>query len=941
MISFAEDLDSQLYQTAGAYIKYFIDRAQNQASGFGGLTNSFQIDLGGHSSAAKEMIDHGAASYDQSILARLNLAGGNTNILDTYAGYATPAKLADVNNPLLNCNGNYYGAGGITDKILYGPYRIVRISSREGNWYNSWDWIVDTGAAACLIIDAAEAYEKTGNVQYKDLAVLLAGYITKLKDTDGGIRYGPRGMYHYPEGNSDFYWKLKSTEQNERCLYAMQALYTITEDTQYNTIAEGIKNWLKSMYHLERHLFAAAATFDGSTWVKSDIDGYVPTDVTAFAPLEMMLNDLYFGATQEARDTEAEAMFMAIEGKTGFLNPQGKPVFFRFSVSQSGAYGSVEWSAQMALAYLRAARYYSAKDTNKTQFYLDRYSTLIYALESYFSPAGDDPEAKVAPYASYYSTKNVAGHVPTGTGYNTYNCQAALASAYYVFAKVGYDPCKLGGGTNILNLTGLAWYQNIAPYYSTGAATAQMILNYMRTNTGQPQLEQNTIYEYAKSPQPFGSELNPEEMAKVLGHFDPYDTIISNWADAYDSLPDGNPLQGYNFSVDTYDPYVDPEAMNAYMRDICHWIAYTVTKEDWWLDAELVAQPNTPAAIPIYGTYNHWVAVKGFATNINPCPEPHTNPWSTPDFTVYGLWIKDPLVDGIGQDTYKTAAECQSTYFLPLSTGDIYHGKFVQVAEPPQQRSRATVKIPFPKRDLANLDFIAADTQAENKAGLLRAATLSYSTEISGKTKRLIRKRSWQDIVDPPILFDPEAQAAFNQAQMGKPLLVKRTDIKNANYYLVPFHKPDKQGRLLTSAVIILDGRGGYFKEASWTKTPEQFLEVNKIDAIRLIRNYIVRNFSQKLRELFRTPDRNRIGFLIQAYRRLLSYVHIGAPAELLWEPNSKYSLSPYKPYWKIYTRGYIWYVTQEAKVIPGAALDTIIKEIESNIIYLSGKLPY
>lgn len=944
--SFASELDQKLAQIAVPYVKYFKDRALGPASEFSGLTRSFQLYLGGQTVADEAIINYGAVGYDQSILARISLSSGTAGILDTYVSYAAPEKLGDINNPLINCSGKYYGAGGPGYPIRYGLYRIARILGRDiPGWYNSWDWIVDTGSTACFIIDALEAYQKTSNENYKNFAVLLGGYILQLKDSDGGIRAGPRGMFH-PQG-SDYFWNFKSTEQNERCLYAFDVLYTVTGDAQYNQASAGIKNWLKSMYNKPEHLFYSAAAFIGSNWIKSEIHDYLAADVTAFAPLEMMIDDSYFGNTQAERDAEVEAMFTAIEGKTGFLDLNNRPLFFRFTASQvpdpiKGDYGSVEWSAQMALAYLRGAQIYATRDWNKARIYLDKYNVLITSLETFFSAASDDTNSKAAPYASYYGDKSIAWNVPTGTGYYTFNCQAALASVYYVFAKAGYDPTKLGGGPGIpgsnLNLSAMPWYQNTAPYNSTGAATAQMILNFIRTSAGAAALTQNDIYKYAKSPNPYGPELNPDEMDKALGHFDPYDILVSNWSNGYDSLPDGNPYKGYNFSVDTYDPNSDPDALNKYMRDICHWMAFTVTREDWWRNGDLTAEPNTPAAIPIYGSYNHWVVVKGFSASANPNPEPHTNPWNTPDFTVHGFWIKDPLISGIGQDTYKTAAECATTYFLRLSTSDSYNGKFVQVAEPPLKESEANVYIPQPIKDTANLEFIGVRSNSINSSNTIQLKSLGINMNSAVLNNQLfIKKQGWHDLLPIQLLADPDCQALFSGTRKGNPVLVKRIDIENSNYYLVPFNKADKKRRVLTSAVIILDADTGYFKEASWTKSSEKFLAVDKKEAIHLITRYILNDFSIKLSKLPGAPLKSylkRKGDLYRDYWKLLSYLR-NAGAELLWEPNSSYSLSPYQPYWKIDTSGYIWYVTQEAKVFPEKDINEILGAIGGSRIYL------
>jgi len=452
-----------------------------------------------------------------------------------------------------------------------------------------------------------------------------------------------------------------------------------------------------------------------------------------------------------------------------------------------------------------------------------------------------------------------------------------------------YYIATLSGGYDFnsywkLNLD-LPWYANAAPYNSTGAATAQMILNYIRLGAGATTLTQNEIYAYAKNPGPYTGELNPDQIDKALGHFDPYDSLVSNWADRYDTLPGGNPYQGYNYTVDSYDPNADPEAQNKYMRDICHWMAYPVTKEDWWQDGELVARPNTPAALPIYGTYDHWVVAKGYAASLNPSPRPHENPWEAPNFIVFGFWLKDPLVSGIGEETYKTAAECASTYFLPLSTSDAYNGKYVQVAEPPLKLSEAKIEIPSPEA--------SGLTIRESEVAALSVGVKKLQTKN--------KKRTWREMVEPHLLTDKKAVAAFEGAQMGKSILVHRLDNSGADYCLVPFEKKVRGRSYLTSAVLVLDAEKGYFKEASWTDKPQQFLPISKAEALLLLRRQLL----NILRYNHGTKSK---------YFRLLQDLRY-AKVELVWEPN-KYSSSVYSPYWKIEVNGAACFVTQRGKVI-------------------------
>ena len=62
-------------------------------------------------------------------------------------------------------------------------------------------------------------------------------------------------------------------------------------------------------------------------------------------------------------------------------------------------------------------------------------------------------------------------------------------------------------------MTEMDWQDVRDPYYSTGAATASMILTYIRNDW----VSQDTIYLYAKDPGPFTGELTPVEMDKALG----------------------------------------------------------------------------------------------------------------------------------------------------------------------------------------------------------------------------------------------------------------------------------------------------------------------------------------------------------------------------------------------------------------------------------------
>ena len=368
---------------------------------------------------------------------------------------------------------------------------------------------------------------------------------------------------------------------------------------------------------------------------------------------------------------------------------------------------------------------------------------------------------------------------------------------------------------------------------------------------------------------------------------------MNNTYDIYDSNYDGNPFQGYNFTVDTYAS----GEITEYMRDIAHWMAYSVTREGWWLGGDLVARPNTPAAVPIYGTYDNWVAINGFAVSEDPAPDTG-NPWYTPDFTVYGFWLTDPTAGGIGEHVYVTASEAESTYFLPLTTGDKYDGKYLQVAEPPVVMSDANVEIANPIPDIANLEFIGVETVKESE---VMALSFDSFNETGYGTK--INKQSWKDLVDQYLLSDSGAVSAFEGTEMGEPILVHRLD-DESDYYLIPFNKNNsyysvrhsrwRSKRTLTSGVIMLDTCEGYFKEASWTDEPIEYLQVSEWEAIILL----LRHEMKCGRNIWRYNDINTL---------------------LVWEPSI--SSSPFHPVWKITVDNNTWFITQGGQFINEAPI--------------------
>lgn len=451
-------------------------------------------------------------------------------------------------------------------------------------------------------------------------------------------------------------------------------------------------------------------------------------------------------------------------------------------------------------------------------------------------------------------------------------------------------------------------YEQVTDFYS-GAACSQMILNYIRSGVGSP-LTQGEIYNYGRrynDPKNSGFlDMDAQGMRYALGHFDPYDLSDPGGA--------GDANRGYNFGIEVFagDKFDD------YLRDIIHWIAYPVTVGYWRQSQELAVHPNTPAAAPAYGTYNHWIIVTGASTSVDPIPYPRTNPWWTPDFTVYGLWLSDPAAEGIGRDLYVTPQTIQETYLFPIASSDTYNGKYLQVAEPPavessakielaepdaNEETRAVLKISkelsreipdslsvFQKRiesakrhiyDAALVVDIDGDVEAARSSRKDKPRMDSLFSADSRSRLEL----DWSRIVGPSLLTDKGFIKAFDGSQARSFVSVRRSDKENEFYYLIPFDKY-VGGQFLTYAAVIIDAQDGSFQQASWVEEPARFIQIPKDKAIKLI--------------LSENP----------------ALQNIGLDAELIWQP-AGISASPFYPYWRAAAAdGKIYFVTQKGEVI-------------------------
>jgi hypothetical protein len=374
------------------------------------------------------------------------------------------------------------------------------------------------------------------------------------------------------------------------------------------------------------------------------------------------------------------------------------------------------------------------------------------------------------------------------------------------------------------------YYQQEELYYSA-AASSKMILDYIREDDI---LTQDELYTYGHT----------------HNHPDNYSILDIDPQGVKATLNNYRPL-GYNFSIRALNNFID------LARDVCHWLDYEVGGVD------II---HVPLALPAYGDYSNWMVVRGAAAEKDPS--------STNTFNVYGFWINDPSVSGIGQNSYKTADECQDNYFVSLDTADPWDGKYVAVAEPPAKLSQAKIKIAEPISNTYTHEFIRIISLLESRNKLTKSL------------EQRITKIDWRQIIDPYLMQDISFRDAFRKTKARIPVKVKTLNAKFKDYYLVAFDKVIN-GKIVTSVVIILDAADGHFKEASWTTGKNIYLPVDKDKAI------------------------NRV---LNNYRSTIYPIKTKITAELLWQPGAK-SPTPYLPFWKVSVNGRSLYVYQDGSI--------------------------
>jgi hypothetical protein len=316
----------------------------------------------------------------------------------------------------------------------------------------------------------------------------------------------------------------------------------------------------------------------------------------------------------------------------------------------------------------------------------------------------------------------------------------------------------------ILNI----WYRDLTdfPFYTasvdSGTAVGKMFLDYFVWNSSVNPEGSPSVYNQTWVYNNFTGFIVPQSWldAGLNWYDDPtYISAYNMWL----GLDWSAYMYGYNFWA-----HADATSDMA-LAQICSLMDYPVP-------VTLGHPVHAGAAIPAYGDYSRWMAIRGIHTN----KDAYMNRYSIfpglggnlSNLTIYGFWVNDPAVAGVGENTYKTASEFLATYFKPMDLpGTPFEdGKYTYIVEPPAG---------FTGFGDAGGTMVTFGNQpsgytASQKQAIQRAARLGKTTLVDQVISQVARES-----VDGILALEDRSLAGY------KPVQITRVDSKVSDDYTI------------------------------------------------------------------------------------------------------------------------------------------------------------
>jgi len=365
----------------------------------------------------------------------------------------------------------------------------------------------------------------------------------------------------------------------------------------------------------------------------------------------------------------------------------------------------------------------------------------------------------------------------------------------------------------------------------TGAAAAQMVLTHLWWNRNDYPQEPPALTDAVMSSQEELYQHGVLDNYSVNAGLERLD-VQGLWSLLQNFDPEYAPYH-YNWKIQRFA--TQEESLSA----VCERIAYAAgggsdNPDGYGVDGYPV---HVPAVVPTGGNYDRWVVVTGIRTT--------DDPLTSDSYGIYGFWIQDPYVSGIGENTYVTAeawAEENALAMTGVDINDPNYNQWVVLVDPPAEGGEAVVL----ERHSRKAQAIKAQVQlsAVEVDGI---AQYVYSRSTSAEEESDLVRAAVEGIEQEILPYDSELSKLYEDAAAGRPLFVDNSS--GSDYYLVPFVQ-DKDAQLQMSGVLcpdyngtvivaVIDAQTGVFKQATWVSDPRKFLPVSKREALYRLKDYL------------------------------------------------------------------------------------------------------
>lgn len=372
-----------------------------------------------------------------------------------------------------------------------------------------------------------------------------------------------------------------------------------------------------------------------------------------------------------------------------------------------------------------------------------------------------------------------------------------------------------------LHLTGMPGYSNYQgnPDFS-GVAVSDMIQDYLNPDNIDTQADLMLDADQNNDGETSGSEIQ-----RLLNAKSPsvYNFGTTSTLNSYSSLG----------KIDSFDA----GKQNDCVRQLCHWMAYKVPKAPAgkeYVPVAIAASSNP--AISADSNYKHWMSVVGIKTNHDPFPNLADNAafrdkYHVPEtLELYGVYLNDPGVEGLGFHSYISAEVWLRDYFRPIAAGLEEAGKYAAIMEPPDSNAAPVYISPAPANNA--LEVILKIPQSGVSIFVPSLIDPKLKVYLSGLLGNLRKSADFATLIN---------DGYFGQSL--KDTIVHRcfkvdAAVNNA-YTIIPFEKQIQDKLITTSAVIVNNETGQFQMAAADPKSSAIYSPMSLADADKALRKKI------------------------------------------------------------------------------------------------------